>query len=91
MTRVTRWYFFIPKYIHFEKPLIWERLVYFMGIWHISCPFGTFCVQLVYFCPFWYDALKHLATLLMNNVTKLYCKKKEREIERANDKRARKN
>jgi hypothetical protein len=27
----------------------------------------------------------------MNNVTKLYCKKKEREIERANDKRARKN
>jgi hypothetical protein len=32
----------------------YDRLVHFMTVWYILWPFGTFCVHLTHFFPFWY-------------------------------------
>jgi hypothetical protein len=34
--------------------IFYDNLVYFTAIGNILCPFGIFCVHLVYFPPFWY-------------------------------------
>jgi hypothetical protein len=35
----------------FWRALDWKMLIYFMSIWNILWPFGTFCVHLVHFFP----------------------------------------
>jgi hypothetical protein len=34
--------------------IFYGHLEYFMEIWDILWPFGTFCIHLVHFFPFWY-------------------------------------
>jgi hypothetical protein len=36
------------------RVLQWKKFEYFIDIWSILCPFGTFCSNLVYVPPFWY-------------------------------------
>jgi hypothetical protein len=38
----------------FRRVLQWKMLVYFTAIWYILWTFGTFCIYLVHFSPFWY-------------------------------------
>jgi hypothetical protein len=44
----------------FESKMLAYFLLFgnFTFIWHILCPFGTLCGQLVYFCQFWYVGIK---------------------------------
>jgi hypothetical protein len=55
---VARWFLFKPKknpkLCKLWRVLQWKMLVYFMSIWHILQPFGTFSPDLVHFFLSWY-------------------------------------
>jgi hypothetical protein len=41
-------------WVNFGGPYVdWKMLIYFMAIWNILWPFGTFCVHSVHFYLFW--------------------------------------
>jgi hypothetical protein len=69
LSRVARWFVFKPKIPIWKKfkglklenvDTFYGRLEYFMGIWDILRPFGTFCVHLVHFFRFWYHAARKI-------------------------------
>jgi hypothetical protein len=64
--RIARWFVFKPKILGNLGKILrasdWKILIYFMAIhmeyfmaiWDMLLPFGTFCVRLEHFFPFWY-------------------------------------
>jgi hypothetical protein len=65
-----------PNLDKFWRVLPWKMLVYFMAIWSIFLPFGTFYGAWVYFVIVWYIfpvlvccSPKNLATLFLNHKT----------------------
>jgi hypothetical protein len=88
--RVARWHIFKPKIpicVNFGgwNGRCFVYLVYFVSIWYILCPFGIFCVHLVYFEVICYIfpvlvccTNKNLATLVPNDavlLTRIFSKK----------------